>query len=208
MEVINLLGTQAKAEIRAARLNVRLRRFALLSFFACLVVFAIYGVGFYYVMQEKAVAEQQLNQDKAAVQKFEKILNEARTYKSNLAIASKVLSTGTSYSTFLTETARILPPGSILTGLTLSNLGASSTVAKSNTFVLNARATSYGGALLVKENLETSALYENVSLNDVTAVEITTQSTALDKKYPFILTIKATASTQTAAGQTPPKAGS
>lgn len=190
--MINLLGTNQKEEIRAARLNVQLRKYALLSVFVAIGVLAVYGVGFYFVMNEKDRAQQQLNQDKAAVTRYQTVQKDAKIYKANLAIANKVLSSGVSYSTFLTDAAHSLPAGSILTDLTLSNLGGSTTttaLGSSSAIALHARTTSYGGALQVKDSLEASDVFEKVSITDVKRSEITAESTAIEKKYPFTLNV-------------------
>lgn len=194
--MINLLGSSAKDEIRSARLNVQLRKFAFLSIFVAVGIFAIYGVGFYFVMSEKEAAEHRLNQDKTAVAKYQAVQNEAKAYKANLAIASKVLASGMSYSTFLTETARILPAGSILTNLTLTDIGGSAIAVKSNEISLHARTTSYAGALQIKESLESSDLFEKTNLADVNYVEASPESTATEKKYPYTVNVSVTISKQ------------
>ena len=189
--MINLLSTHQKEEIRAARLNVQLRKYALLSVFVAIGVLAVYGVGFYFVINEKDKAQQQLNQDKAAVTRYQTVQKDAKAYKANLAVANKVLSSGTSYSTFLTNVAHALPSGSILTDLTLSNLGGSTTTTAlgGGAIALHARTTSYGGALQVKDSLEASDVFESVSITDVKKNDITAESTATDRRYPFTLNV-------------------
>lgn len=193
--MINLLGDEAKNEIRSARLNVQLRKFALLSFFVAVGIFAIYGVGFYFVMGEKDIAEHQLNQDNASVAKYRAVRAKVKDYKTNLAIANKVLTSSMSYSTFLTSTARTLPAGSILTNLTLTNIGGTSG-GKTSEISLHARTTSYGGALQIKESLELSDIFEKVSLADINQVEASAESTATEKKYPFTVNVSVTISKQ------------
>lgn len=189
--MINLLSPSQKEEIRAARLNVQLRKYLLLSSFVTVAVLAVYGVGFYLVINDKEQAQQQLNQDEAAVIRYQAVQKDAKAYKANLAIANKVLSSGASYSTFLTNAAQALPPGSVLTDLALNELGGAvaASVPVSGTITLHARTTSYGGALQIKESLEASDVFESVSITDVTKNTITDQSTALEKKYPFTVNV-------------------
>lgn len=189
--MINLLSTTQKEEIRAARLNVQLRKYVLLSAFVAIGVLAVYGVGFYFVMNEKDKAQQQLNQDEAAVSRYLAVQKDAKAYKANLAIANKVLSSGISYSTFLTSAAAALPPGSVLTDLALINLGGASTTAAvgSNTITLHARTKSYGGALQVKDSLEASDVFEKVSITDVKKNVVTAESSNVEKQYPFTLNV-------------------
>lgn len=193
--MINLLSTAQKEDIRAARLNVRLRRFALLCFVALVIILGIYGVGFYFVQSDRASADKELAANKLAVEneEYKSVVADSKAYKANLTIADKVLTSGVSYSTFVTETARILPGGTILTSLTLTNLGApaKAATASSNALTLVARTTSYDVALLLQKQLENSDLYEKVSINDASILADKDRTTATDKKYPVSLTVKA-----------------
>ncbi len=189
--MINLLSPSQKEEIKAARLNVQLRKYLLLSIFVTIAMLGVYGVGFYIVTNEKDKALQQLNQDEVAVVHYQAVQKEAKAYKSNLATANKVLASGASYSTFLTSAAQALPTGSVLTDLVLSDLGGSTVSAAGGTgsVVLHARTTSYGGALVLKDSLEKSDVFESVSITDVKRADVTAESTAIEKKYPFTLNV-------------------
>lgn len=188
--MINLLSPAQKEEIKAARVNVQLRQYVLLSSFVAIAILAVYGIGFYLVIGEKEKAQQQLDQNAVAAIEYQTVQKEAKTYKSSLTIAKKVLSSGVSYSTFLTSVAQALPAGSVLTDLVLNDLGGSTVVAtRSGGIVLHARTTSYGGALQVKDSLEASAVFESVSITDVKKVEAGAESTALEKRYPFTLDV-------------------
>lgn len=189
--MINLLSPVQKEEIKAARLNVQLRKYVLLSSFVAIGIFVVYGIGFYIVINEKDHAQQQLTQDKAAVTQYQSVQKDAKAYKLNLAIANKVLSSGVSYSNFLTNVALALPSGSVLTDLTLNNLGGSTTAtpAGNGAITLRARTTSYGGALQIKDSLEASDIFESVSIADVIKSELSAASTVLEKQYPYSVNV-------------------
>lgn len=199
--MINLLGTTQKEEIRAARLNVQLRKYVLLGAFVAVGIFAIYIVGLYLVMNDKDKAQQQLDQDKAAVGQYHKVQTDAKAYKANLDIAKKVLSSGTSYSTFITQIAAALPAGSILTDLALTDLGNMPVKPTPGTasITLHARATDQDHVLKIKENLEKSAIFENVSIADTLEADITAQSSDLERKYPIIVNVSVVVTKQKAA---------
>lgn len=201
--MINLLSTTQKQDIRAARLNVRLRRFVLLCSSALLIILGIYGVGFYFVQADRAAADKDLAASKLATEntEYKKVVEDAKAYKSNLSIADKVLTSGVSYSTFVTETAGLLPQGTVLSGLTLTNLGAPATAgnANANTLTIVARTTNYDVALQLQKSLEDSALYEKVSISDVSILAEDARPTNTDKKYPVSLNVKAKISTIKAA---------
>lgn len=189
--MINLLSPTQKEEIRAARLNVQLRKYVLLSSFVAVAVLSVYGVGFYLVINDKDQAQQQLNQDETAVTRYQAVQQEAKAYKANLTIANKVLTNGVSYSTFLTSTAQALPAGSVLTELSLSDLGGSavSKLPGANSITLSARTVSYGGALQIKDSLEASDIFEGVSITNVSKNEVSADSSAIEKKYPFTVNV-------------------
>lgn len=194
--MINLLSPSQKADIRASRLNVRLRRASLLCLSALLIILGIYGVGFFFVQGDRITADKELATSKLATEDedYKKVVADAKGYKTNLTIADKVLSSGVSYSSFVIETARILPAGTVLTGLTLSNLGAPATganAATANSLTLLARTTSYDVALQLQKNLENSELYEKVSISDASILAENVRITNADKKYPVSLTVKA-----------------
>lgn len=196
--MINLLSPTQKEEIRAARLNVQLRKYVLLSAFVAIAVLTVYGVGFYLVLNDKDRAQQQLNQDEAAVIRYQAVQQEAKAYKANLTIANKVLMNGVSYSAFLTSAAQALPAGSVLTDFSINDLGGTSVVAApgGGGITLHARTTSYGGALQIKDSLEASEVFEKVSITDVKKSELNDQSTALEKKYPFAVNVNVTVTKQ------------
>ena len=194
--MINLLSPAQKGDIRAARLNVRLRRAALLCFGALLIILGIYGVGFFFVQGDRTTADKELAASKLATEdaNYKKVVTDAKAYKTNLTVAEKVLTSGVSYSSFVVETARLLPPGTVLTGLTLSNLGAPATganAATANTLTILARTTSYDVSLQLQKSLEDSELYEKVSISDVSILAENARLTNSDKKYPVSMTVKA-----------------
>lgn len=188
--MINLLSPAQKEEIKAGRVNVQLRKYVLLSSFVAVAILAVYGVGFYIVIGEKEKAQQQLDQDAVTAVRYQTVQKDTKTYKTNLVIAKKVLTNGVSYSTFVTSVAQALPAGSVLTDLVLNDLGGSTVAATgSGDVILHARTTSYGGALQVKDSLEASTVFESVSITDVKKVDVTAESTSLEKKYPFTLDV-------------------
>lgn len=194
--MINLLSPTQKGDIRAARLNVRLRRAALLCLGALLIILGIYGVGFFFVQGDRTTADKELAASKLATEdkNYKKVVTDAKAYKTNLTVAEKVLTSGVSYSSFVVETARLLPPGTVLTGLTLSNLGAPATganAATANTLTILARTTSYDVSLQLQKSLEDSELYEKVSISDVSILAENARLTNSDKKYPVSMTVKA-----------------
>lgn len=197
--MINLLSPDTKQNIRAARTNVKLRRYTFLCALAAIAVFIIYAGGFYLILADKATADQQLSSDKSNTSAFQPILERAKTYKANLVVAKKVLSTGMSYSSFIIGTAQALPKSSVLTNLSLTNLGIESTSSKSpntNTLTLQARSKSYGAGLMLKESLEKSDLFENVNISTIAKSDPGEGATNIEIEYPYIVSINVTITKQ------------
>lgn len=197
--MINLLSPTSKRTIRAARLNVILRTYFVLSLFVLAGMGAIYGVGFYLVANEKAVAEKARASGELQLAQYAGATKQAETYKANLAVVKQILTNEIVYSEFLTRTAAALPANTILSNLTLS------TAVKPGTKVgatnLEARAKSYDDVLKLKEYLEKSGIFTNVSLVTTNRPEDLSKLTGIEKQYPFEATLSVTINTQKVSGR-------
>lgn len=185
--MINLLNPADIRELKAARINVRLRRFAALTFIALAVIGSIYGVELYAAeaQYEKAVAsssdaEEQLKAYLPAKQT-------AQQYQSNLSIAKKILGSEIVFSQYLTELAQSLPPNTVLDTVTLSTKLIGTTNGKPTTTELNAKAKSYNDVIALKTNLEKKTnLFSEVRITSTSLVTASTDEMA--KLYPYTAT--------------------
>ena len=181
--MINLLNPEDIKQIRAARLNMQLRGFVMLTAVIALGVASIYGVGFWFASQERAVANEQHTAAQTKLKDYEVVKDEAANYRKNLAVAQAILAKEIIFSEFLTNTASILPPNTILSELNLSTKVASG-AKKLGSMSLQARAKSYNDVLRLKDSLEASPLFSDVRIAQANVLEKPATS-GIEVSYPY-----------------------
>jgi len=194
MAMINLLSPESKRSIRAARLNVTLRTYFVLTFLVVAGMGAIYGAGFYLVANEKAVAEKEKAAGSLQLAQYAAATKQAETYKANLAVVKQILTNEIVFSDFLTNTAAALPNNTILSNLTLST--AVKPGAKAGATNLEARAKSYDDVLRLKEYLDKSGIFTNVSILTTTRPDDISKLTGIERQYPFEATLSVVINTK------------
>lgn len=194
--MINLLAPSAKNELRAARHNIVLRRYLLLMVFIIGAIGLVFATGYYITVRDKAVAEQERQEQTSNKGEYAKVQQTADAYAKNLSTAKTIIGAQSSASTFLTDLAATLPSGVILSQVALT----ADTAATNGPTTLRARAKDYNGALQLKQKLEDSPLFENVNIANVeTADETQEESEGIVKAYPLDITINLKLSARTGA---------
>ena len=185
--MINLLSSNDKHQLQAARRNVMLLRYNIIILITLLVIGGVYGGGFFITMRGKMIAETQLNEDQARTASYTTVRTTIEQFSKNLTTAKTILSNEVVYSTLITDVAKSLPPGAVLSELTLGpdSFGKEIT--------LGAATTNYGKSLELKSSLEKSALFSDVSLESVAR---TGTDQAGSTQYPIAVVIKATFATE------------
>lgn len=178
--MINIISPEQKREIRAARINVILVRYAIMLVSLAVLIVLIYGLGFWLVGHEKQAVNDKLLSQTEQSKAYDAVEKEAETFRQNLTIAKSILSKETSYSTFLTTLANDLPSGTVLVNL---SLGGTTTAQKG--LNLDTRASSYAKVLELKNDLEQSTLFENVSIVSASRPDDIGTLTGLEAKYPY-----------------------
>lgn len=192
--MINLLSPESKRSIRAARLNVTLRMYLVLTFFVVAGMAGIYGTGFYLVASERSLSEQNKLASEQKLAQYAAATKAAETYRANLAIISRILSSEIVFSSFLTDTAAALPSNTILSNLTLST--AVKPGVKVGATSLEARAKSYEDVLRLKEFLDASKVFTDVSIVSTNRPEDVSKLTGIEKLYPFEAMLNVTINTK------------
>lgn len=160
--MINLLSPHDKRELRAARRNIILRRYTVLVAMTLIAVAFVFGGGIFIAMRDRMAAERELEVDRQQATEYQETRQAAEQFEANLNIARRILSDEISYSTLVIDIAKTLPSDAVLTDLTLnpSIFGSPTT--------LSARTTSYETALTLRDSLEASPLFSDVSLISAT----------------------------------------
>jgi Tfp pilus assembly protein PilN len=186
--MINLLPTESQHRNHAAHLNLMLRTYIIVLFGVLLVVLGIFGLGFYLTMQDRSVAEQQLQSNQQETASYQKVRNEAKTFAGNLKIAKSILSQETLYSDLVAQIAQTLPSSAVLSSLTLDSTSTQKPM------LMTARVKTKSDALVLKNTLETSPLFEDVNLASVTdppASEGIVSPNRIVRDFPIIVTLNA-----------------
>lgn len=186
--MINLLDAESLKRYRAARLNVRLRKYVILLLTTLLIVVVSFAGGVFISLGERSAAEADIAANQQALTQFADTKKEAENFSENLKIAKSILNQEVLYSDMIVQIARTLPNTAILSSLSLDQ----ETLKKP--LVLVGRVSTKDDAIILKNTLETSPLFESVNLNSINEQPITKTSSETVKKYPVIVTLSMNAS--------------
>jgi Tfp pilus assembly protein PilN len=186
--MINLLSPNMKKQMRAARMNVTLYHYCMLLLSTALLLGAVFAVGFWTNYNSLQLALGDKANNATAAQAYAKTRAAAEDFAKNLASAKTILAGNVSFTELVLDIAGVVPPGVVLNTLTLgANTAANAPID------ISGRATSYGGAIALKNSLDSSPIFENVSIVNVSQADVSTpgQTSPLVQKYPFSLSLKA-----------------
>ena len=178
--MINLLPTDSKAQLNAARTNVTLLNYVFVLGLG-IVFLVLASVGVYIVMQgTKTSAEALITDNLTKTTSFSSVRAEADTLKAGLAAAKVVLDKEIRYTKTLTSIASVMPSGTVIGTLALNPSAFGSPV----TLPVYARSTD--DALKAKQSLEKSPLFSGVGLISLSS------SAGSGSTYPWAASIGVT----------------
>ena len=181
--MINLLDIETQRHYRAARLNLKLRGYLTLLLVTLLAIVVAFASGVYLTRSERAVADRELAQGEQSVASYAKVKKEAEDFSSNLKIAKAILSQEVLYSDMIVQIARTLPSSAVLSSLVLDQ----ATLHKPIT--LAARVKTKDDAVVLKNTLEDSPLFESVNLNSINEQPVTPSTKGTPRTYPVVVTL-------------------
>lgn len=188
--MINLLAPESQKLYRAARLNLKLRTYIFILLVALVGVLGIFGAGYYLTLQERSIAESELQKHQQETKTYQGIRNEAQSFADNLKIAKTILSQEIVYSDLITQVAQALPSSAVLTAL---NVDAANI---DKPMTLSGRVKTKNDALVLKSTLENSPLFEDVNINNVTEApefnDPAAQQNRVLRNFPVTVTITVT----------------
>lgn len=125
----------------------------------------------------------------AQAQAYAKTRAAAEDFAKNLTSAKTILASNTNFTELVLDIASLVPSGVVLNNLTLGTNNAASNAP----ITISGRATSYDGAINLKNSLDASPIFENVSIVSVSQSDtsIPGQTSALVQRYPFSLNLAA-----------------
>ena len=182
--MINLLPKDGKKQLRAARNNAVLRRYYMLVLLAAALLGAVFAVGFKVTLDQEASYRTIQAQNEADAARYANVRQAAQDFIKNLQIDKTILASDIRFSDLITEIAGVIPSGVILSNLSLNNQDSKTPL------TINARAKSYDAAIALKNSLEASKIFQNVSLLNA-GVGTSAQTEGPAAAYPVGVSINA-----------------
>ncbi len=174
--MINLLPIETKKQLRAARTNVMLANFLIITSFAAGFLMLAFAATYLFLLNQKDVATKQSKTTQQTSINFQ---------ANALPTAGNILSQQTLYSNIVLGIANMIPSGVILDKLPLdeSTLGTAIT--------LQFYASSTEKANLLKQAVQASPLFSSVSIQPTIV-----GGSSAPSEYPIAISISATINSQ------------
>lgn len=202
--MINLLPPDSKRQLRAARRNVALRRYAIFVGCVAVSVFATFGFGYYLTVQERSRLEAEMAGRSGQMKQYANVRSAAAQFSKDLATAKIILANEVVFSDLIRDISRTRPAGVVLSELDLSTESFGTEIS------IKARAKDADtGPISLKTALEASPIFSNVKIVSINE-RVTAKASSLkpmEAAYPvsfeLMATIDAAAGKRTAEGATP-----
>jgi len=186
--VINLLPGEYRHSLKTARLSSQLRRWLFVLWAAIAGLVIIMVVGWFYINQQSKNLTQDIANTNAELtdQNLGQVQKDTRTLTGNIKIINQVLGREIRFSDLIQDIGKVMPNGTILDSLTLSQV--------SGAIDLSASAKDYNSAAQIAINLSDP---QNQIFNKVDIVTIS--CTGNGSSYPCNGSFKALFSKTTLA---------
>jgi len=159
--MINLLPTEDKRQIRAARVNIVLFRYVIIIVASFLFLMLALGASYVILRGVKQSADTVLSTTSGQSQQNAQVVAQVQSLQSQVAQAKSSLSNQISYSKVLTNLASVLPSGVIVQTLTLTSTSFGTPTTVSFLAKTNAEATK------LQSQLQSSPYFSGVSLQSI-----------------------------------------
>lgn len=160
---MNLLPPETKSQLGAARANRLLLRYNFLLLAAAAFLLIAIGLVYVYLGNAKTSAEKTIAENIALAGDYGSVEAEANSFRQDLSSVKQILDNDVTYTKVILEIANVLPSGVVLDTLSLD----SATFGTPTT--LNANVTDYATVLKLKDALQKSSLFSNVSLQTISS---------------------------------------
>jgi hypothetical protein len=157
MEMINLLPSNNKKQIKAGRANVILVRYNLMLVLSIIFLVTAVGFAYYYLSTTKVAAEEAINDNTGKEGSYAAVKAEADNFRTQLENAKVVLNDQTSFAKAALNIAKLLPNGTSLNSLKLDKDSFSKPL------VLPVNIANEQAAAELLNNFKGSPLFSNVT---------------------------------------------
>lgn len=178
--MINLLATDQKAEIKAARTNLTLVRYTGLVMIAFAFVAGSLYLSYSVLANTKANTESIITSNNSKADVYHETQSQVETLSSQLSTASTAFNQEVRYSSFLVKLGQLMPSGTILSDIKLNDSSFNGTPLE-----IKAYAKTAADASTLQSQFQSSSLFSKV----------TPQSTGIDQgidNYPVLVKLTVT----------------
>ena len=184
--MINLLPSDYKLHLHRGRLNLRLGRWLISSIVIVGGLILILSVGWLYMNQQTKDLDRSIaaTQNQLKVQNLEQVRDQADEISQNIKVINQVLSREIRFSSLIQEIGQVMPPGSVLSTLTIPD--------KANAIDLNANTANADTAAQIAVNLS-DPKHKLFTKVDIISVTCSTEKNT----YPCTASLRALFDNQT-----------
>ncbi|HEX5394896.1 MAG TPA: hypothetical protein VFW52_00885 [Candidatus Saccharimonadales bacterium] len=121
--MINLLPNDYKLNLQFGRQNIKLARWLLVSLVMIFILVLILGAGWLYISKQISDLNSSIaaTQSQLQSQNLEKVRKQADEISQNIRVINDVLHREIRFSSLIDEVGKVMPPGTKLSSLTLSD---------------------------------------------------------------------------------------
>ncbi len=148
--MINLLPTEYSNRLRFARQNTLIRKWLAGALAAIFGLLAILALGSLYISQPSKNIQRGIDstQKQLETEKLKTVEKQSKEISDNIKVINQVLNKEIRFSALVTDIAKIMPSGSVLASLSISQVDGA--------IDLSVNTTDYGSALQTSANLSDS----------------------------------------------------
>ncbi len=176
--MINLLSPEDKRQLRAARTNNLLLRYTILLVVLLLVLMAEMGGAYAVIAADKANNEAIIAENNAKTAGYDDTKRQAAAFATNLSTAKYILGQQVPFTSIILRLAAALPEDAVIDKISLdpATFGTPTT--------LTVHTVSYSSAINIKDNLQKSGMFSDVSFQSVNQGDA--------KSHPYTATLNVT----------------
>lgn len=162
--MINLLPPQRVVSLKIARSNTVLRRYVELTVVSMILLFAAFGMAYYFLHAQQTNTAQTVELDKQKIEKLQPIQAQAEELSGTVNTVAGLLTNNVKFSQMLTQIAGLMPQGSVLTGLQFSIEDVKLPL------IISAQVDSEQKAAILRNNIEASDLFSRADIQNISLI--------------------------------------
>jgi len=162
--MINLLPPQTKEAIKYARRNVTMIQYVALVVLVAFAIISTLMFGQAVISRNEADIKTSIENSQSKITELEKVNEEAEELSSTIETISTLLASEVKFSELLTEIGSLLPSGTVLTNLAVSD-------DRSEPIILDTNVTNETASAILRENLSDSDLFTSADIISITLVD-------------------------------------